>query len=382
MKKIILFLIIPFTVFSQKITENFASNSLGITREITIALPASYERNPTKKYPVLLVLDGEFLFDAFTGALNYGSYWDDFPEVIVIGINQNKNNERITDCGYDSTDGLPSKQATAFFDFISADLLPSIEKKYRTIPFRMIAGYDTTAGFLNFFLYKDNPLFNAYISLSPDLAPEMEKRIPTRLSELKKPIFYYQSIADGDTNKIKEVTKTLDDNIKLISNESVFYKYDVFENTTHYSFVLQAIPKALYHIFESYKPISLTEFSEKIVVLPNKHTDYLINKYSIISDKLALKIPVRLNDFKAIEAAILKNKNYEELDKLSEIASANYPKSMLSYYELGLMYEKMDNPKKAALKYQQASQKEAIGNLTKNMMFDKYDEMKSLISKK
>jgi hypothetical protein len=26
----------------------------------------------------------------------------------------------------------------------------------------MIAGHDTTAGFINFYLYKENPLFNAY----------------------------------------------------------------------------------------------------------------------------------------------------------------------------------------------------------------------------
>ena len=59
-------------------------------REITIGLPASYLTNPTKKYPLLIVLDGDYLFDPFQGALNYGAYWDDLPEVIIVGINQNK----------------------------------------------------------------------------------------------------------------------------------------------------------------------------------------------------------------------------------------------------------------------------------------------------
>jgi hypothetical protein len=34
--------------------------------------------------------------------------------------------------------------------------------------------------------------------------------------------------------------------------------------------------------------------------------DYLIKKNDLISEKLGLTIPIRLNDFKAIEAAILK----------------------------------------------------------------------------
>jgi hypothetical protein len=48
------------------------------------------------------------------------------------------------------------------------------------------------------------------------------------------------------------------------------------------------------------------------VILKEGYVDYLTNKYSI-PDKLGLRIPIRINDFKAIEAAILKNKAYEEL---------------------------------------------------------------------
>lgn len=380
MKYTLLFFIISFSAFSQKTVESFKSNLLGTTREITIGLPASYANNPTKRYPILVVLDGEYLFDAFSGAINYGAYWDDLPETIIVGIHQ--NGQRESDCSFDPVSGLPSKKATQFFDFISSELLPYIEKKYRTAPFRIITGHDVTAGFLNFFLYKDNPIFNAYISLSPELAPQMETRIPQRLATSKQSIFYYQSVADGDLKQLKEPIETLDQNIKLIANEALNYRFDSFNNTTHYSMVLYSVPNALYQIFDSYKPISSAEFSEKIVILQSGFVDYLAKKYETLSNKLGLKVPVRLNDFKAIEAAILKNKAYEELDKLAEIANKNYPKSMLADYELGLMYEKLGDTKKAAQKYQRASQLEEIGDLTKEMMYAKYDDMKSLTVKK
>ncbi|WP_413999854.1 alpha/beta hydrolase [Flavobacterium sp. W1B] len=380
MKQTFLLLFFSVCMFSQKKTELFNSSKLGEPREITISLPHSYENNPTKRYPILVLLDGDYLFDPFYGALSYGAYWDDLPETIIIGINQKKT--RMQDCQYDDTEGLPSKKGAAFFEFIGSELLPYIEKKYRTAPFRIIAGHDTTAGYLNFFLYKENPLFNAYISLSPELAPEMENRIPDKLSKLKKTVFYYQSSADGDIKQLREPIQKLDGNIKLTSNTLVDYKYDEFKGASHYSLVVFAIPNALYQIFDSYKPISSSEFSDKIVVLQEGHVDYLIKKYDIISNKLSLKPQIRLNDFKAIEAAILKNKAYRELDKLAEIADKNYPKSMLASYELGLMYEKMDDPKRAAAKYQHASQLEEIGDLTKDMMFNKYEDMKSLITKK
>lgn len=380
MKQALLFFFFSFSLFAQKTTELIKSNKLGETREIIVNLPSSYESNPTKRYPILLLLDGDYLFEPFQGALKYGEYWDDLPETIIIGINQKSS--RMNDCGFDETEGTPTKRSAAFYNFIGEELMPFIEKKYRVAPFRIIAGHDTTAGFLNFFLYKENPFFNAYISLSPELAPGMGNQIATSLTNTKKPLFYYQSSADGDIKQLREPIEELDTNIKSITNPLVNYQYNKFSNASHYSLVLYSIPNALYQIFDSYKPISSTEFSEKIVVLPSGYVDYLTKKHQTTTEKLGLNIPVRINDFKAIEAAILKNKAYDELEKLALIASKNYPKSMLADYELGLMYEKTGDAKKAANKYQRASQLEEIGDLTKEMMYNKYDDMKSLTVKK
>jgi predicted alpha/beta superfamily hydrolase len=380
MKQALLFFFFSISLFSQKTTELIKSSKLGETREIIVSLPSSYESNPTKTYPILLLLDGDYLFEAFQGALSYGEYWDDLPETIIIGIKQ--KNSRMDDCAFDETEGMPTKKSAAFYNFIGEELMPFIEKKYRVAPFRIIAGHDTTAGFLNFFLYKENSFFNAYISLSPELAPGMENQITTSLTNTKKNIFYYQSSADGDIKQLRVPIEELDNNIKAITNPLVNYQYDKFKNASHYSLVLYSIPNALYQIFDSYKPISSTEFAEKIVILSSGYVDYLTKKYDNTTEKLGLNIPVRINDFKAIEAAILKNKAYDELEKLAQIANKNYPKSMLADYELGLMYEKTGDAKRASQKYQRASQLEEIGDLTKEMMYNKYDDMKSLTVKK
>jgi predicted alpha/beta superfamily hydrolase len=382
MKQITLLFFFCISVFSQKNTETFDSYKLGEKREISIALPTSYDQNQTKKYPLLFLLDGEYLFDPFNGALTYGAYWDDLPEMIIVSVNQNKNGERYSDSSFDPVTGIPVRKGALFFEFVAGELIPYIEKKYRVAPFRIIAGHDTTAGFLNFFLYKDAPLFNAFISLSPELAPEMERRIPEKLSNLKQPVFYYLSSGDSDIPQLLEPIKTLDENIKALQNPHLSFRYDSFKDATHYSLVLFSIPSALYQIFGTYKPISSTEYSDKIVILQNGYADYLINRYDDLFKKTGLRIPVRLNDFKAIEAAIIKNNAYNEFDKLAEIANEYYPKSMLGDYYLGLMYEKNGDAKRAMKKFQSASQAEEIGGLTKDMMYEKYDEMKSLTQKK
>lgn len=384
MKKSLLFLLFIFcnSIFSQKIVDTIASKSLDEDREITIGLPASYDRHPNQRFPILLLLDGDFLFDPFQGALNYGNYWDDLPEVIIVAITQNKNNERATDCTIDETTGLPSEKGALFYEFIGLELIPYIEKKYRAAPFKIIAGLDTTASFLNYFLFKDDPVFNAYIAMSPEHPSGIEEQIPDRLALINKPIFYYHSIGEGDSKKMRNRNMALDELAKKIEKTSLYYKFDDFKGASHYSLVLNSIPSALYHIFSVYQPISNSEYNDKIVVLPSGYVAYLIKKYEILEKSFSLKIPIRVNDFIAIEQAILKNKAYIEFNDLAQLAKKYYPKSMLADFEMGLMYEKMGENSKALKSYMSAYQREEIGDLTKEMLLNKMDELKAMLPKK
>ena len=373
---------LSFSGFGQKLKDSILSKKLDAYRHLTISLPPSYDRETKKVYPLLFLLDGDYLFDPFQGAISYGNYWDDLPEVIIVGLAQNRDNERDSDCTFDDSTGLPEGKGESFFEFIGGELMPFLQNKYRISPFKIIAGHDVTAGYMNLFLYKDNPLFNAYISLSPELATEMEVRVAERLGTFKQNMFYYQSSADGDIKKMRAKIATLDENIKAANNTSLNYKYDDFKGASHYSLVLYSIPSALYQFFAAYQPISTSEFQEKIVKLESGYVDYLKNKYEILEKALGIKMPIRLNDFKAIEAAILKNKAYNEFELLAQLSKKMYPKSMLGDYHMAMYYENTGDIKNAVRHYQNGFQMQEIGDLTKDMMLGKADELRVQIKKK
>jgi len=381
MKKVLIILLFIFGSFgySQKISDSVFVKSQNLYRELTVSIPPSYKIDPKRTYPLLFLLDGDYLFDPFEGAIKYGYYWDDLPELIIVGLSQDK--ERDADCALDEASGLPEGSGADFFEFIGGELIPYLQKKYRISPFKIIAGHDVTASFLNLYLYKDAPLFNAYISLSPELGLEMETRIPERLAGFKQNIFYYQSSSDGDIKKMKEKITTLDTNIKAVVNPSLNYKYDDFKEASHYSLVLYSIPSALYHFFSTYQPISTTEFQEKIVKLESGYVNYLKNKYDILEKTLSIKLNIRINDFKAIEAAILKNKAYPELEQLAQLSRKMYPKTMLGDYQMALFYEYTGDLKNAARYYLNAFQLQPVGSLTKDMMLDKATELKAQLKK-
>lgn len=384
MKHLLTVLLAFFSAFSfaQTKTISFNSEKLKGKRELYVSLPASYEKNKTKQYPILLVLDGDYLFNPFASALNYGSYWDELPEVIIVGISQNKNNERESDCGLDPVTGLPDGKSVDFFDFISLELVPMIQKEYRTTNFKIIAGHGTTAAFLNFFLYQDKSLFNAYISLSPELPVNMENTLPELVASSKQSLFYYLSSSEGDERKMLQRIKTLDTDLTAIKNPDINYKSEYFQETSHYSMVLNSIPSALYQIFAAIQPISVHEYNNSIVTLKEGYVDYLKKKYDIIENSFGIKNPIRINDFKAIEAAILENKDYNELDALAILADKSYPKSMLGDYELALMFEKKGDNPRAVRYYMSGFNKDEIADLTKDMMFAKAEELKKTFAKK
>jgi predicted alpha/beta superfamily hydrolase len=384
MRKLVLLIVIALGCngFAQKVKDSILSKKLDKYRQLSVSLPPSYDRDSKKTYPLLFLLDGDYLFDPFQGAVSYGNYWDDLPEVIIVGLHQNKDNERFDDCTFDETTGLPEGKGESFFEFIGGELIPYIQTKYRTSNFKIIAGHDLTAGFMNLFLYKDNPLFNAYISLSPELPLEMETRVAERLATFKQNMFYYQSSGDGDLKKMRAKITTLDENIKAANISTLNYKYDDFKGASHYSLVLYSIPNALYQFFASYQPISMSEYQEKIAKMESGYVDYLKNKYEVLEKALGIKMNIRINDFKAIEAAILKNKAYGEFEQLAQLSRKMYPKTMLGDYHMAMYYENTGDIKNAVRYYQNAFQLQPIGELTKDIMLGKADELRGQIKKK
>ncbi len=237
MKKTLLILALALSLngLSQTTKDSIFSSKLNTYRHLSVALPPSYEQDKKRSYPLLLVLDGDYLFDPFLGTLKYGYYWDDLPEVILVGLNHSNERERDEECQVDETNGLPTGMGESFFEFLGGELLPYLQKNFRVSPFKIVAGHDVTAGFMNFYLYKDNPLFKAYISLSPVMSKDMETHIAERLATFTNNMFYYIASADGDVKTIKNKIALLDTNIKAANSPTLNYRYDDFKGCSHYS---------------------------------------------------------------------------------------------------------------------------------------------------
>jgi predicted alpha/beta superfamily hydrolase len=372
-----------FTIFAlfacinlsaQVTQEIFESFKLQERRDVTYYIPEDYDVE--KKYPVVIVLDGEYLFDQVVANSKVYSRFHGMPQMIVVGINQSKNSIRLDDCAWSEEDGLPSEKGKKFFEFLGMELIPYVDLNYSTAPFKMIVGYDITANFQNYWLFKENSLFNAYVNISPTLAPQMENRIPSRLGAFNKQIFY-QLILEGEKNRDTPRILEMDKAIKAIDKESLHYFFDEYPSADHISVATYGIGKAFDNIFGMFKPISPKEYKNEILTSEEPVFQYIQTKYKTIEDLFGISKTVDLNDVMAIYAATRKKDDFESLKPLSDLCKTAFPGTMLGFYFEGEYYELAGEPKKALKTFEKAFNMDEIDFLTKEMALEKIDALKT-----
>ncbi len=378
MKQLLSYLVLVICVTGLKAQVEYhsiESEKLGQTRQLKIQLPRNYGDNIEKTYPIILALDGDYLFEPISGLVDYNSYWEEMPDAIVVGVKQSET--RSDDTYYDEDNFLPTEEGAEFFEFLGLEMMPWLDENYRTANFRIVIGHDLTANFLNYYLFKDSTLFQGYISLSPELAPLMDERLVERLSQIETKTFYYLATASEDIQILRDDIIALNNKLKNVSNENLRYAFDDFDGATHYSLVGRAIPKALEEIFSIYRPISKKEYKEVILKLDGSPYDYLVDKYTTVDELFGLKDKIRINDFVAVYTAIKKQEQWEELENLGKLAKVHHPETLLGNYYLALFYEQTGHPKKALRLYQSAFLQEEVAGLTKDLMLEKVDLIKA-----
>lgn len=103
-----------------------ASRITGITYPFHVYLPAGYA-NSGKRYPVLYATDAQWSFPAFSRMLDQRG-----KPMILVGIEQGGDDRRATDF---KPDGAP-----AYVRFLKEELVPLIERSYRTTDVRSYTG--------------------------------------------------------------------------------------------------------------------------------------------------------------------------------------------------------------------------------------------------
>jgi predicted alpha/beta superfamily hydrolase len=153
------------------------SSQLNEDREYKVYLPGSYKWAQDKRYPVLYILDGESHFLHTAAAVDFLSGQGEIPEMIVVAITSTVRIRDFTQTDW-SSHWVGGGGAGRFRAFLSKELIPEIDRTYRTQDFRVLFGHSAGGQFALYCLTSDPSLFQAYFVLSPSL--EWDDELPVR----------------------------------------------------------------------------------------------------------------------------------------------------------------------------------------------------------
>lgn len=377
MKKALTFIACLLTTsvfFSQVKFEKFESRKLNTVRELKIKLPKNYDPSSELKHPVIVVFDGDYLFEPVVGQVSFQTYFDGMPESIVIGVIQ--GNERVYDGFADDVTGLPIESGARFYQFVGEELLPYIDSKYNTSKFRVAIGHDLMGNFINTFLFSDKPLFQAYINLSPDFQGNMDDNIANRMKYLKEDVFYYMATSDGDIKSIRETVEATDQEMKLVKNKALTYYFDKLKGDSHYTMVTGAVSKAMDQIFDIYKPLDEKELKEKVLTYEGALDDYIEKRYKRIEDLFGIQRTISEDEFKKVVKVADEREDLESLEGLGKLAIKQLPSSSLGTYYLALHAEKIGKTKKAVKLYETALTMEESLQFDKDFIMSQVEKLK------
>ena len=233
---------------------------IGQTYDLFVSLPDDYAASG-KAYPVLYVLDG-WHFPLMAFFQNNNIYSERMPPVIIVNLGHGQNVNpmplRARDFTPTHTDQEPtSGGAAAFLSFLEKEVIPLIDRTYRTVPTdRALLGHSYGGLFALYTLVERPGLFQRVVAASPVAGYDHEllfKAARSKLAALPHPVRLDLSTG-GDEHDVVgyDITAATVAFAKLLDElkpAKLDYRFTVYTGENHNSVRFASFPPGLYWVY-------------------------------------------------------------------------------------------------------------------------------------
>ncbi len=332
------------------------SEVLGENREYWISLPESYDdaNSEYKRYPVLVVLDGRAHFKSVTGTVNYLSSGYNgnlqIPEMIVVAIRNVNRRRDFTPDKIVTTRANDSGGGKRFLSFLEEELLPDIDTKFRTQPYRILFGH-SLGGLIAIHAYMtESTSFSSFIAADPSFGtwdPEvMDGKLDT-ISSKSFDRFLYIATANWGKRNIRNRDRHVRfyESLNSLSEGELRSKLEYFEDENHGSIPPQAFYEGITSIFDGYG----------IYYRDIESAEQLKIHFQGLSERLSFSFYPPEDLVNRVAYMMLRNEGQrDEAIELFELNTANYPGSYNAFDSLGEAYERIGDKDKAIVNYKKS----------------------------
>ena len=250
---------VPPVTLADTEQRTIESSKIGQRYDLFISLPENYKTS-NQAYPVLYVLDGwHFPLMAFIQGNNV--YSKRMGPVIIVDIGHSPAKDEMTLRDRDfSPTRIPqnpnSGGAPAFLDFLEHELIPFIDRAYRTnTSDRGLLGHSMGGLFALFALEQRPALFQRIVAASPALRSDnvVSKDASRALRALPAAVRLDLSVGSEDELGFTETTTALARILDNLKPKGLDYRFTLYPGQNHNSVRLVSFSAGLYWVYRAAK---------------------------------------------------------------------------------------------------------------------------------
>ena len=326
----------------QKVTLH--SNILNEDRILWVRTPKDYAQNKNP-LPVVYLMDGPDHINEIGSSIDFLVRNNRMPELIVVGIaNTDRTRDLTPTRSEDKTpDGKLANPTSGggdrFLDFIQTELMPEIEKRYRTAPYRIFAGHSLGGLMVIHALTSRPDMFQAYIAVSPSLWWDNQHTLHQAQdffashTELNKILFFSMGSENNSQVPMLASFEELEKSLKLKSPKDFHWESARYVDEDHGSTVLRAHYAGLRTVFSDWQA---KRDSNGTTI---GGLDGLQRHYQELSQRYGYPIPVPENDLNGLGYQLMAAKKLDQAIAAFQRNVELYPNSANVYDSLGEGYE-------------------------------------------
>ncbi len=316
------------------------SKVLNKTIPLSIHLPANYDSDK-KSYPVLYMLGSDYRarFAMLASTLDYMGEGQ-IPEMILIGIDLPEGNGILLPKRDNKDTTIPDN----YIDFIETELIPHVDIKYRTAPFRALFGASNSGFFTVYTLLKKPLLFNGYLASSPSLMhipTELHQKIksgPLQTLDENRSLHIIYSDEEGELpNFVSEFSRVLADH----KPETFTYKVDELVNQGH----VPAIDFTMFLLvlYPDFNPIENLDSLDKV-----------IEHFEMLSKRYGYEIQPPVSVFMDLGFDNIISKDLAVAEEVYEYSLQVYPEAKILYVGMGVVRRNQGQLEQAKAMFEKA----------------------------
>ncbi|HYV13600.1 MAG TPA: alpha/beta hydrolase-fold protein [Pyrinomonadaceae bacterium] len=319
------------------------STVLGEDRIILVRTPVGYETNKVS-YPVLYMTDGDAHMGHTASTVEFLTQNGRISDLIVVGVTNTDRTRDLTPVKSSNKNAAGELQfptsggADNFLKFFETELIPQIEKEYRTQPYRIFAGHSLGGLFAIHAMITKPGLFNSYIAVSPSLQWENNeelKRVETYLKNQKESNVTLFASIGNEPGAIGEAFDKFKDMLAKSNIKGFEWQAERMADEDHGSVVLRSHYFGLRKVYDGWQ---MPRDSQTGAVAGGlKGAD---EHYKKLSEKFGYAVPTPENLINQIGYQLLFETKPEEAIAVFKANVERYPASANVYDSLAEAYER------------------------------------------